>query len=314
MALAGKRVILIDGDLREPRLSERFGYEGETGLTDVLRGRSRLESEVRLWQADLNLGILPAGGTVDNPSELLSSQALVSVLDTCRRSADVVLIDTPPLLNVTDGSVVAGLADAALLVVRNGEDSLQSAAAAAAQLREANTELHGVIIDNVPGVLASRFRFRERRAVEISEIPAVLTPAVGELRMSRRWTSRRGPRSRDSERACQERCCERRCCERRCCQEQRCQWHRRQRQRGERCGHAWPPCDQWRCERHVPGHAGRGRHPRQRQWHGFAHRDRCGLRDADCAGRAVERSWGERLVPGRLCRSSAVTDPYTVSR
>jgi capsular exopolysaccharide synthesis family protein len=178
MALAGKRVILIDGDLREPRLSERFGYDGETGLTDVLRGRSRLESEVRLWQADLNLGILPAGGTVDNPSELLSSQTLVSVLDTCRRSADVVLIDTPPLLNVTDGSVIAGLSDGALLVVRHGETTMQSASAAAAQLREADTDLHGVIINHVPGALASRFRHRERRQIEIPEIPVLLTPAV----------------------------------------------------------------------------------------------------------------------------------------
>jgi capsular exopolysaccharide synthesis family protein len=178
MAIAGKRVILIDGDLREPRLSEQFGYDGETGLTDVLRGRSRLESEVRLWQADLNLGILPAGGTVDNPSELLSSQALVSVLDTCRRSADVVLIDTPPLLNVTDGSIVAGLSDGALLVVRHGETLAQSAAAAAAQLREADTDLHGVIINHVPGPLASRLRYRERRDIDIPEIPAILTPAV----------------------------------------------------------------------------------------------------------------------------------------
>jgi capsular exopolysaccharide synthesis family protein len=178
MALAGKRVILIDGDLREPRLSESFGYDGETGLTDVLRGRSRLESEVRLWQADLNLGILPAGATVDNPSELLSSQTLVSVLDTCRRSADVVLIDTPPLLNVTDGSVIAGLSDGALLVVSHGETTSELAAAAAAQLREADTDLHGVIINHVPGALASRFRFRDRRQVAIPEIPAVLTPAV----------------------------------------------------------------------------------------------------------------------------------------
>jgi capsular exopolysaccharide synthesis family protein len=179
MALAGKRVILIDGDLRQPRLSERFGYDGETGLTDVLRGRSGLESEVRLWQADLNLGILPAGGTVDNPSELLSSQALATVLDTCRRSADVVLIDTPPLLDVTDGSIVAGLSDAALLVVRDGETTMQAAAAAAAQLHEADTALHGVIINHVPSALAKRFRFRERRQVEIPGIPAVLTPAVG---------------------------------------------------------------------------------------------------------------------------------------
>lgn len=178
MAIAGKRVILIDGDLREPRLSEQFGYDGETGLSDVLRGRSRLESEVRLWQADLNLGILPAGGTVDNPSELLSSQALVSVLDTCRRSADVVLIDTPPLLTVTDGSVVAGLSDGALLVVRHGDTTAQSAAAAAAQLREADTEIYGVVINHVPGALASRTRFRERREVEIPEIAALLAPAL----------------------------------------------------------------------------------------------------------------------------------------
>ncbi|MFC7548901.1 polysaccharide biosynthesis tyrosine autokinase [Plantactinospora sp. GCM10030261] len=119
LAEAGWRVMLIDCDLRRPQIAEYLGLEGGIGLTDVLLGEVELTDVVQAWR-DSSLLVLPAGGTPPNPSELLGSKAMADLLLMARDLADIVVIDTAPLLAITDGVVMAVQSDGALLVARAG--------------------------------------------------------------------------------------------------------------------------------------------------------------------------------------------------
>jgi capsular exopolysaccharide synthesis family protein len=116
LADAGARVILVDADLRRPSIAEYLGIEGGVGLTTVLIGRAEVEDVVQpLGKTSLDL--LPSGQIPPNPSELLGSVAMADLLERLSASYDMVLLDSPPLLPVTDGVVLSNLAGGALVVV-----------------------------------------------------------------------------------------------------------------------------------------------------------------------------------------------------
>lgn len=116
LADAGQRVILVDADLRRPSIAEYLNLEGGAGLTTVLIGRAEVAEVVQPWQ-QTSLDILPAGQVPPNPSELLGSKAMASLLAELSRSYDIVLMDSPPLLPVTDAAVLSRLAGGTLVVV-----------------------------------------------------------------------------------------------------------------------------------------------------------------------------------------------------
>ncbi|MEH1015751.1 polysaccharide biosynthesis tyrosine autokinase [Micromonospora sp. CPCC 206060] len=146
LAEAGWRVLLVDADLRRPKVSEYLGIESAVGLTDVLLGDVQVGDVVQPW-GDRSLFVLPAGSTPPNPSELLGSKAMADVLALLRESADIVIIDTPPLLAVTDAVVVAVQADGALLVAQHGQTSMSQAAAAANALHAVSVRLLGCVLN-----------------------------------------------------------------------------------------------------------------------------------------------------------------------
>ena len=115
LADAGSKVLLIDADLRRPSVAEYLGLEGRVGLTTVLIGKASLEDVVQPW-ADTTLDILPAGQVPPNPSELLGSPAMKALLSETTDSYDMVLIDSPPVLPVTDAAVLGRQVDGALIV------------------------------------------------------------------------------------------------------------------------------------------------------------------------------------------------------
>ena len=115
LADAGAKVLLIDADLRRPSVSEYLGLEGRVGLTTVLIGKARVEDVVQKW-ADTTLDVLPAGQVPPNPSELLGSPAMNALLKATTNSYDMVLIDSPPVLPVTDAAVLGRQVDGALIV------------------------------------------------------------------------------------------------------------------------------------------------------------------------------------------------------
>jgi len=149
LAQAGLRVCLVEGDLRRPRVADYLGLEGAAGLTDVLISRHPVEDVLQPW-GDGALEVLPSGPLPPNPSELLSSNGMKEVLRALQSRFDLVLVDAPPLLPVTDSAILATLTDGAVLCVRVGSTRREQVAQAAEALRAVDGRLLGVVLTMVP--------------------------------------------------------------------------------------------------------------------------------------------------------------------
>ncbi|TQO23682.1 polysaccharide biosynthesis tyrosine autokinase [Paramicrobacterium agarici] len=149
LAETGAKVALIDGDLRLPRLSEYMGIEGAVGLTDVLIGRADLVDVLQRWGRG-QLFVLPSGRVPPNPSELLGSAAMETLLSTLTSTFDYVLIDAPPLLLVTDAAVVSKLTGGAIMVAASGRTKRQELANAVRTLEGIGSKLVGVVVTMLP--------------------------------------------------------------------------------------------------------------------------------------------------------------------
>lgn len=150
LAEAGAKVLLIDGDLRRPKVAEYMGIEGAVGLTDHLIGKADLDDVVQPWGAG-NLSVLPAGQVPPNPSELLGSKAMITLLEKLDQTYDTVIIDAPPLLPVTDAAILSKLVSGgAMMVVGSGKISKHQLEAAVASLATVGGRLVGVILNLIP--------------------------------------------------------------------------------------------------------------------------------------------------------------------
>jgi non-specific protein-tyrosine kinase len=149
LASAGVRVILVEADLRRPRVADYMGVEGAVGLTDVLIGRAQLDDVLQPWGSQ-QLSILTSGALPPNPSELLSSAQMNEIIGALRSRADIVLIDAPPLLPVTDAAVLARECDGAIIVVRQGKTSREQVARALDALRSVDARVLGTVLNMAP--------------------------------------------------------------------------------------------------------------------------------------------------------------------
>ncbi|MEV4457632.1 polysaccharide biosynthesis tyrosine autokinase [Microbispora sp. NPDC049633] len=149
MAQAGWRVILVDGDLRRPSVAGYLGLEGGTGLTDVLIDKACLAEVIQRWGRP-GLAVLPSGRVPPNPSELLGSQNMRAVLAQLTDEYDMVIIDAPPLLPVTDAAALGANCDGTLLVVRHGKTRREQVARAGELLSSINARLVGAVLNFAP--------------------------------------------------------------------------------------------------------------------------------------------------------------------
>jgi capsular exopolysaccharide synthesis family protein len=117
------RVLLIDGDLRRPNIHHRFGLTGKLGLTTVLAGTSTLEQALQRVPEMPNLDILPSGPVPPFPTEMLSSEAMKTLMQKMGEVYTHVVIDSPPILSVTDAIILGRLVDAVVLVVWHGKSN-----------------------------------------------------------------------------------------------------------------------------------------------------------------------------------------------
>jgi len=150
IAQAGQRVLLIEGDLRRPRIHLNSQLEQAVGLTTVLVGRTNLEDAVQKCEVP-NLSVLTSGMLPPNPAELLQSRAMGEVIEKARKSYDVVIIDAPPLLPVTDAALLATQSDGALIVVRHGRTTKEQLHHAVERLSAVGGRSLGVVLNMVPG-------------------------------------------------------------------------------------------------------------------------------------------------------------------
>jgi len=146
IAQSGKRVVLVDADLRTPRVHKLFGLLPTSGLASVLAGTAEPQEAVQASGID-GLSVLPCGPLPANPAELLTSPAFKDLLELLREQSDFVIVDTPPLLEVTDASVVASRVDGVLLTLRLGKNGRPAAEAAAETLAAVGATLLGVVVN-----------------------------------------------------------------------------------------------------------------------------------------------------------------------
>lgn len=146
---SGRRVLLVDADLRRPRVSAYLGLEGSVGLTNVLAEQVTLGDALQVW-GDGGMNVLPSGSIPPNPSELLGSERMAELLATMRRDYDMIVIDSPPLLPVTDAAVLAAQADGAALVARYGKVTRNQVATSFRSLRAVDARLLGTILNGAP--------------------------------------------------------------------------------------------------------------------------------------------------------------------
>jgi polysaccharide biosynthesis transport protein len=159
-AQAGKQVVLVSCDLRRPRLGKFLGVDESVGLTTVLLGEHALAQVVQPVQGDRRLWVLPSGPLPSNPAELLSGQGAQEVFAALTQSFDVVLIDSPPLLPVTDAVLLSRQVDATVLVVAAGQTRRGELQRAAEKLDQVSAPVVGIVLNEVTRMGSSGYYYR----------------------------------------------------------------------------------------------------------------------------------------------------------
>lgn len=146
---AGHKVIVVDADLRRPKLAQYMGIEGAVGLTDLLIDRADFEDAVQPWGRG-SLHVLPAGSVPPNPSELLGSAAMQSLVRRLEHEFDYVLFDAPPVLPVTDAAVLSKSAGGAIVAVAAGRTHRAQLSGAVTALENVGARIYGFVLTMLP--------------------------------------------------------------------------------------------------------------------------------------------------------------------
>ena len=148
MSQQGLRVVLVDSDLRRPMQHRIFGLEKQRGLTNVLVGKMNLEEAIQTTEIK-NLDVLPSGLLPPNPAEMLGSKRMQALLKDLAERYDVCLLDSPPLIAVTDGAVLSKTVDGVLLVVKSGHTHHEALIRGVELLENVGARIFGVLLNDV---------------------------------------------------------------------------------------------------------------------------------------------------------------------
>ena len=148
-AQAGERVVLVSCDLRRPKLGEFFGLPEQVGITSVLLGECRLEEALEPIPDIERLTLLPAGVVPHNPAELLNGNGVRDIFGRLSGQFDLVLIDSPPVLPVTDAAILSQYADATLMLAAAGQTRRGDLHRAAEKLNQVGTTILGIVLNKV---------------------------------------------------------------------------------------------------------------------------------------------------------------------
>ena len=147
-AQAGNRVIIVDADLRRPRVHKIYGLEASEGLTNVLAGQKDLKQVIRISESDVH--IITSGPIPPNPSELLGSQKMQELIQVLEEHYDIVLFDAPPVNAVTDAAILSTLVDGIIFVVASGRTEIENGKHAMKSLEAVNANVLGVVMTMIP--------------------------------------------------------------------------------------------------------------------------------------------------------------------
>lgn len=150
IAQSGKSVLLIDADFRRPKIHKMLGISSALGMSSVIQGDAELPDAIQATEVP-NLWSLPCGPRPDNPAELLTSHRFDELLATLREKYDFVIVDTPPMLAVTDPGTVAPRVDGVLLTIRINKRTRVEAMRATSMLHSLGANVLGVVVNGVTG-------------------------------------------------------------------------------------------------------------------------------------------------------------------
>jgi capsular exopolysaccharide synthesis family protein len=148
-AQAGRKVLLVDADLRRPTLHQIFGLNNDMGLTTAMVDEAALALPPLQKTGVEGLSVLTSGPLPPNPAELMGSRRMEEVIATLAERADQVFFDTPPVVAVTDAAVLATKVDGVLLVISAGKTRREYARTAVQRLEQINARLVGTVLTNV---------------------------------------------------------------------------------------------------------------------------------------------------------------------
>ena len=148
LAQSDKRVLLIDADLRRGYMHKYFNYDPKPGLTEYLNGQQELGSVVRNTEVE-NLSFISRGKSPANPSELLSTQKFADMLTHLSSQFDHILIDTPPVLAVTDGIIISQYAGVNLVVARYAKTQMKELEMTVNRFEQAGVKVNGFILNDI---------------------------------------------------------------------------------------------------------------------------------------------------------------------
>lgn len=177
MAQANKRVILLEGDLRRPRVHRALGMSNQIGLSDVFRGQMDIRDVARYSKVK-DLAVITSGSLPPNPAELLGSARMTQILARLVESASVVIIDSPPFV-VTDSTVLAAKVDGVLLVLQPGKTHAEAAKTMLAQLNRAGAHVVGVVLNRVSRKTSSYYGYYRYESDPIYTVESTATEEGG---------------------------------------------------------------------------------------------------------------------------------------
>ena len=148
LAQSGKKVILVDADMRRPTLHTLFGVDGSRGLSNLIVS-GRLDQAFLKHTLIPNLMLLPAGRIPPNPAEFLGSERMKEVIGWLKDQANYIIFDSPPLLAVTDGAIMSQMTDTMILVASAGQTQYGTLAAAVKQIQALGSRIAGVVVNKV---------------------------------------------------------------------------------------------------------------------------------------------------------------------
>jgi len=148
LAQTGRTVLIIDADLRRPRVASTLGVDPAIGLTTALVGKTQIEDAIQVHEPS-GLHVLASGAKPPNPTEILQSRVTHDLIRRLRQSYDMIIIDAPPLLPVADASVLSNLADGSILVIRHGQTTRDQITEAVNRVNQVGGRLYGVVVNMV---------------------------------------------------------------------------------------------------------------------------------------------------------------------
>jgi polysaccharide biosynthesis transport protein len=146
MAQAGAHVLLIDTDMRKPRIHKSFGIKSAKGISTAIMGDDQPLDAIVHTEIP-NLDVMPCGPLPPNPAELLHTERFRTILAQCRQAYDKVILDAPPTVPVTDPAIIGSLTDGVLLVLRAGHTTREAAMYARRHLGDAGARILGMVIN-----------------------------------------------------------------------------------------------------------------------------------------------------------------------